>query len=91
MEGLRDFYIGIPEMEINALEKQYYPYSAYISIEKVIESFVDIITDIKNKPDLKDSLFEEGLAILQEVAKRDHVSDDELQAAIQKYHEMCGR
>ncbi len=91
LDGLRDFYIGIPEMELNALEDQYYPYSRYISIEEVIKHYTYFVTSTKNNPDLKDSLFEEGLTIMQEVAKRDHVSDEELQAAIQKYHEMCGR
>ncbi len=91
LDGLRDFYIGIPEMELNALEKQYYPYSRYISIEEVIKHYTYLVTSTKNNPDLKDSLFEEGLAILQEVAKRDHVSDEELQAAVRKYQEMCGR
>ena len=91
LDGLRDFYIGIPEMELNALEKQYYPYSRYISIEEVIKHYTYLVTSTENDPELKDSLFEEGLAIMQEVAKRDHVSDEELQAAIQKYHEMCGR
>ena len=91
LDGLRDFYIGIPEMELNALEKQYYPYSRYISIEEVIKHYTYLVTSTENDPELKDSLFEEGLAILQEVAKRDHVSDEELQAAVRKYHEMCGR
>ncbi len=91
LDGLRDFYIGIPEMELNALEDQYYPYSRYISIEEVIKHYTYFVTSTKNDPELKDDLFEEGLAIMQEVAKRDHVSDEELQAAIQKYHEMCGR
>ncbi len=91
LDGLRDFYIGIPEMELNALEKQYYPYSRYISIEEVIKHYTYLVTSTENDPELKDSLFEEGLAIMQEVAKRDHVSDEELQAAIQKYQEMCGR
>lgn len=91
LDGLRDFYIGIPEMELNALEKQYYPYSRYISIEEVIKHYTYLVTSTENDPELKDSLFEEGLAIMQEVAKRDHVPDEELQAAIQKYQEMCGR
>lgn len=91
LDGLRDFYIGIPEMELNALEKQYYPYSRYISIEEVIKHYTYLVTITENDPELKDSLFEEGLAIMQEVAKRDHVPDEELQAAIQKYQEMCGR
>ncbi len=91
LDGLRDFYIGIPEMELNALEDQYYPYSRYISIEEVIKHYTYFVTSTKNDPELKDDLFEEGLAIMREVAKRDHVSDEELQAAIQKYHEMCGR
>lgn len=91
LDGLRDFYIGIPEMELNALEKQYYPYSRYISIEEVIKHYTYLVTSTENDPELKDSLFEEGLAIMQEVAKRDHVSDEELQAAVRKYHEMCGR
>ena len=91
LDGLRDFYIGIPEMELNALEKQYYPYSRYISIEEVIKHYTYFVTSTKNDPELKDDLFEEGLAIMREVAKRDHISDEELQAAIQKYQEMCGR
>lgn len=91
LDGLRDFYIGIPETELNALEKQYYPYSRYISIEEVIKHYTYLVTSTENDPELKDSLFEEGLAIMQEVAKRDHVPDEELQAAIQKYQEMCGR
>lgn len=91
LDGLRDFYIGIPEMELNALEDQYYPYSRYISIEEVIKHYTYFVTSTKNDPELKDDLFEEGLAIMREVAKRDHVSDEELQAAIQKYQEMCGR
>ena len=91
LDGLRDFYIGIPEMELNALEKQYYPYSRYISIEEVIKHYTYLVTSTENDPELKDSLFEEGLAIMREVAKRDHISDEELQAAIQKYQEMCGR
>ncbi len=91
LDGLRDFYIGIPEMELNALEDQYYPYSRYISIEEVIKHYTYFVTSTKNDPELKDDLFEEGLAIMWEVAKRDHVSDEELQAAIQKYQEMCGR
>ena len=78
-------------MLLYALEKQYYPYSRYISIEEVIKHYTYLVTSTKNNPDLKDSLFEEGLAILQEVAKRDHVSDEELQAAVRKYQEMCGR
>ena len=78
-------------MELNALEDQYYPYSRYISIEEVIKHYTYFVTSTKNDPELKDDLFEEGLAIMREVAKRDHVSDEELQAAIQKYHEMCGR
>jgi len=90
--GLRDFYIGIPEMQFNnAMMDEFYPFYIYYSTENVIERYADIVTSTKNNPDLKDSLFEEGLAILQEVAKRDHVSDEELQAAIQKYQEMCGR
>lgn len=91
LDGLRDFYIGIPEMELNALEDQYYPYSRYISIEEVIKHYTYFVTSTKNDPELKDDLFEEGLAIMQEVAKRDHVSDEELQAAVRKYQEMCGR
>lgn len=91
LDGLRDLYIGIPEMELNALEDQYYPYSRYISIEEVIKHYTYFVTSTKNDPELKDDLFEEGLAILQEVAKRDHVSDEELQAAVRKYQEMCGR
>ena len=94
MIGLRthDFYIGIPEMQFNnAMMDEFYPFYIYYSTENVIERYADIVTSTKNNPDLKDDLFEEGLAILQEVAKRDHVSDEELQAAIQKYQEMCGR
>lgn len=94
MIGLRthDFYIGIPEMQFNnAMMDEFYPFYIYYSTENVIERYADIVTSTKNNPDLKDSLFEEGLAILQEVAKRDHVSDEELQAAVRKYHEMCGR
>ena len=91
VDGLRDFYIGIPEMELNALEDQYYPYYRYISIEEVIKHYTYLVTSTENDPERKDDLFEEGLAIMQEVAKRDHVSDGELQAAIQKYQEMCSR
>lgn len=75
----------------NAMMDEFYPFYIYYSTENVIERYADIVTSTKNNPDLKDSLFEEGLAILQEVAKRDHVSDEELQAAVRKYHEMCGR
>ena len=62
-----------------------------IPIEEVIKHYTYLVTSTENDPELKDSLFEEGLAIMQEVAKRDHVPDEELQAAIQKYQEMCGR
>ena len=67
MIGLRthDFYIGIPEMQFNnAMMDEFYPFYIYYSTENVIERYADIVTSTKNNPDLKDSLFEEGLAIV---------------------------
>ncbi len=90
LEGLRDFYIGIPEMELNALEEQYYPYSWLPSVDFAIERYVELVINPKQTAEYKKECFDEGFTVIKKVAERDHLTDSALQAAIQKYQEACG-
>lgn len=88
LDGKQDFYIGIPEMEINALDEQF-DYVHFRSIKDVIGLYADYAAATDNQQERKE-IYDEGIALLSAVAMRDHTSDAALKDAVRQLAEACG-
>lgn len=88
LDGKRDFYIGIPEMEINALDEQF-DYVHFKSIKDVIGLYAGYAAATDNQQERKE-IYDEGMALLSAVALRDNTSAAEREEAARQLAEACG-
>lgn len=88
LDGNRDFYIGIPEMEINALDEQF-DYVHFKSIKDVIGLYAGYAAATDNQQERKE-IYDEGMALLSAVALRDNTPAAEREEAARQLAEACG-